>query len=242
MTKKYRTVSISDIHLGMNKCLHKELLDYLNNNDISCQTLILNGDIIDLYALARGKKWKKTHTKILEFFMKMSENDTEVIYIIGNHDITLEHFVNFNFGKIKILRKMIYNGFNKKFLVIHGDLFDNNCPSWLYRLGDIGYNLILFINYYYNKWRMKKGLDYWPLSQRVKSNVKILMNWVNKFEKHLVNAAKGMKVDGVICGHIHKPEIRYIDNILYLNSGDWVETGSFLVEHWNGEWEIKTYK
>jgi UDP-2,3-diacylglucosamine pyrophosphatase LpxH len=237
---KYKTIVISDLHLGTKDAKIDEVVSFLKEN--SCDNLFLNGDIIDGWHLKRGGKWSKKETKFIKKIMKLvANNKTKVIYIRGNHDDFLEHFIPFSIGNdFEIKNDHIYESFDKKYLIIHGDVFDSitSKMSWLAHLGSIGYDLLLYLNRRHNKKRAKRGLPYKSLSQEIKKKVKIAINILFKFEKNAILFTKMHKCDGIICGHIHTPEDKIVDGIRYMNSGDWVETKSALVEDFNGNWKI----
>jgi UDP-2,3-diacylglucosamine pyrophosphatase LpxH len=238
--KQYKTVIISDVHLGSEGSKAKEVTLFLKS--VTCETLIMNGDIIDGWQLKKGGSWKKKHTAFFRTILKMIENqDTKVVYLRGNHDDFLDQIIPFSLGKsFTIQRDFILNSGKKKFLITHGDIFDSVTSNlkWLAYLGDVGYTLLLTFNKLYNKYRSWKGLKYYSFSQRIKQRVKEAVNYVSDFEVKLVSLAKANHCDGIICGHIHKPDIRQIEDILYMNSGDWVESLTALVEDHKGNWEL----
>ena len=238
---QYRTIIMSDLHLGSKYSNPIEIIDFLNNNE--CETLILNGDIIDADALKRGGSWGKEEMKCLRKIIKKSYK-SNVYWIRGNHDDFLYDFIPFEIGNIKILENIEYEGLNgKKYIILHGDIFDIFVTEMklLAKLGSIGYDFTLWLNKWYNKYRLYIGKEYFSLSQKIKSNVKSATNFIGDFEKHMVNHAKNLNCDGVICGHIHKSEISKIDDIIYMNSGDWQETCSALLEDDKGNWSLFYY-
>ena len=241
MEYKYRTFVISDIHLGMHECLHKELVQFLKKY-LDAEYLILNGDIVDGYQFKKKVFWKNKQNKILKrLFNQTIKKETKIHYIIGNHDDFLMPFNNMNLSNITISKILIFDGIKGKYLITHGDIFDKHIPQYLYYLGDTLYTGLLYINKIINKIRNFFGYSFFSYSLYLKRKIKSINSWCNKFETRLATFAKEKNTIGVICGHIHKPEIKIIDGIQYLNSGDWVESGSVLVEHWNGEWEILYY-
>jgi len=240
--KHYKTIVLSDIHLGTKNCAAKEVTRFLKHN--TCESLILNGDIIDGWQLRKGGKWKKKHTRFFRVVLKMMEkHKTDVIYVRGNHDDFLDNLIPFIFGDIRIVKEYIHDSKGKRYYVIHGDIFDaiTTHLRWLAKLGDIGYIFLLRINKIYNNYRLRKGLPYYSLSQAVKQKVKSAVSYISDFEKELVNLAKSKGCDGVICGHIHHPAITSYGNVVYMNSGDWVESLTALVENFEGEWKIIQY-
>jgi UDP-2,3-diacylglucosamine pyrophosphatase LpxH len=235
----FRTIVLSDIHLGAESSKAKEVTRFLKNH--TCDKLILNGDIIDGWQLKRGGKWKKKHTRFFRAVLKMiDKQQTEVIYLRGNHDDFLDTILPFEFGGISIVKEYIHYSEGKKFLVVHGDIFDAITTKlrWLAKLGDIGYTFLLWLNKHYNNYRLKRGLPYFSLSQAIKQKVKGAVSYISDYEIELVRYARLKKCQGVICGHIHHAAINQYDDILYLNSGDWVESLTALVEDNKGNWLI----
>jgi UDP-2,3-diacylglucosamine pyrophosphatase LpxH len=238
----YKTIVISDVHLGTSGSKTKELVRFLKVN--TCDLLILNGDIIDGWQLKKSGSWKRKHTRFFQRILKMmQEHNTEIIYLRGNHDDFLDQILPMKIGKLTILRDYIYESNGKKYYVVHGDVFDTITThiKWISYLGDIGYTFLLWLNKQYNYYRRKKGLPYYSLSQQIKLKVKSAVNYISDFEEKLAQLAKEKKCDGVICGHIHHPEIKTINGIFYLNSGDWVESLSALVEDYDGDWSLAYY-
>ncbi|MDP4238389.1 MAG: UDP-2,3-diacylglucosamine diphosphatase [Bacteroidota bacterium] len=239
--KFYPTIVISDVHLGTEYSKTRELADFLKT--VNCNTLILNGDIIDGWHIQKGGKgrWKKEHTDFFKIIMKMMENhNTKVIYVRGNHDDFIDYIAPLSFANISIVKDYVHERLGKRYYVVHGDIFDNVTSRmvWLARLGDVGYSFLLWVNRIYNIRRSKKGLPYYSLSQSIKQKVKSAVSYISNFEEELVSLARTRHADGIICGHIHQPADRMMDGIHYLNSGDWVESMSALLEHEDGTWEV----
>jgi UDP-2,3-diacylglucosamine pyrophosphatase LpxH len=242
--KFYPTIVISDVHLGTEHSKTAQLAEFLRT--VNCNTLIMNGDIIDGWHLQKGGKgkWKKEHTDFFKIIMKMMENhNTKVIYVRGNHDDFIDHLAPFEFDNISIVKDYVHEKNGKRYYVVHGDIFDSVTSNmvWLAKLGDIGYTLLLWINRIYNIYRAKKGLQYYSLSQSIKQKVKSAVSHISNYENELVSLAKTRHADGIICGHIHQSADRMIDGIHYLNSGDWVESMTALLEDENGNWEVYTH-
>jgi len=238
---KYRTIIISDLHLGSNYSRAEDISKFLS--EIECETLILNGDIIDGWALKRGNSWTEEHMRCVRKIMKKSYK-TKVFWVRGNHDDFLHDFIPLTLGNINIVETMDFYGLNgKKYLILHGDIFDIfvNQMKWLAKIGSVGYDLTLWINKWYNKYRAFRGKEYFSLSKKIKDSVKSATNFIGDFENHMVTHSKSLNFDGVICGHIHKAEIRTIDGIEYMNSGDWVESKTALVEDNLGNWSLIHY-
>lgn len=238
--KQYKTIIISDLHLGSDGSKAKEVTAFLKS--VTCETLILNGDIIDGWQLKKGGAWKKKHTAFFRVVLKMIEyQQTKVIYLRGNHDDFLDQIIPFSLGKsFTIQRDYILESGEKRFLITHGDIFDSvtSKMKWLAYLGDVGYTLLLSMNKIYNQYRSWRGLSYYSFSQRIKQRVKEAVNYVSDFEEKITELAKANHCDGIICGHIHKPDIRQINDILYMNSGDWVESMTALVEDHSNNWDL----
>lgn len=242
MKQHFRTIVLSDIHLGIRNSHVREAVRFLKEH--SCDTLILNGDIIDGWQLRKSGKWKKRHTSFFRLLMKwLSATDTKVIYLRGNHDDFLDEVLPMQLGNFTLDRTYIHESFGKRYFVVHGDIFDSVTTKlkWIAKLGDSGYTFLLWMNRHYNRFRRRRGLPYYSLSQIVKHKVKKAVSFMSDYESELCAVASAERCDGVICGHIHQPANKYINGIHYLNSGDWVETLSALVETTDGEWKILYY-
>ncbi|MBR7781250.1 UDP-2,3-diacylglucosamine diphosphatase [Undibacterium sp. LFS511W] len=239
---KYRTIWISDLHLGTTGCQAARLLEFLKATE--SETLYLVGDIIDGWQLKRRWYWDQTHNNIIQTVLKKAKKGTNVIFVPGNHDESVRQFIDLNFGGIQIRDELVHTTADgRRLLVLHGDRFDGviACAKWLAYLGDSLYTMILKFNQIYNIWRARAGLPYWSLSQYLKLKVKNAVSYITRFEDALAEEARRKGLHGVICGHIHKPEIRDINGILYCNDGDWVESLSALVEDAAGELSIVTW-
>ena len=242
-TREFRTVFISDVHLGTADSKVHEVIDFLKH--VKCDKLVLNGDIIDGWALRRGSKWRKRHSRFIrKILKKMEKDDTDVIYCRGNHDDILDRFLPLAFGKLKFVKEHLHHGIDgKKYLVVHGDGFDSVSTNhkWLAVLGAVGYDTMLVINRLYNRYRAWRGKEYYSLSKKVKAKVKSAVSFVDNYEFQLQELARQRKCDGIICGHIHTPEDKQVGEIRYLNSGDWVESLTAIVEHYDGRMELIQY-
>jgi UDP-2,3-diacylglucosamine pyrophosphatase LpxH len=239
---KFRTVILSDIHLGSGGCQIDAVNDFIRH--IRCEKLILNGDIIDTWALKRNGVWTKQHSRFVRQVLKKIEKDnTRVIYLRGNHDDVLDRFLPMSFAGIHIVRQHVHRTSKGDYLVLHGDVFDaiTTHMTWLAKLGDIGYTLLLEVNKWYNKWRTWRGKEYYSLSAEIKARVKGAVSFISSFEDALVNIAKDKGYYGVICGHIHTPANKMLGEVHYLNSGDWVESLTALVEFPDGRIEVLNY-
>jgi UDP-2,3-diacylglucosamine pyrophosphatase LpxH len=235
----YKTIIVSDVHLGTKGSKAKEIARFLKQ--FHCDNLILNGDIIDGWQLKKSGSWKRKHTRFFNRVLKMMENQsTNVYYLRGNHDDFLDQILPLQIGRLQILADMTYETNGKTYFITHGDVFDSITTNlrWIAYLGDVGYTFLLWLNRVVNYYRYKKGLPYFSLSQFVKGKVKQAVSYVDDYETELAKMAKSKGCDGIICGHIHKAENRMIDGIHYLNSGDWVETMSALAEDHEGNWEL----
>ena len=242
MKKTYRTILISDVHLGSSDSRAEELSHFLKNN--SCEQLYLVGDIIDGWKIQRNKwKWKQSHSQVIKRVLQHAKHNTKVVYVAGNHDEFLRPLIphGFGFANIEVVNQTDFISLNgSKFLVTHGDLFDGitRLSPWLSFLGDKAYDVVLSLNRKFNWIRHRMGFGYWSLSKFLKRRVKKAVDFMFQFEKTITNYARKRKYDGVICGHIHHPEIKIIDGIIYKNCGDWVENCSALVENHDGSWKI----
>ena len=240
---EYRTVFLSDTHLGMRETGIQKLNHFLSH--ISCKTLVLNGDFIDGWALEGSGEWKKADTRCVRLILKMVEKEkTKVIYLRGNHDDFLSRILPITFDRIKVCEKYIHKGKERKYLVLHGDCFDSFSTKrkWIARIGSIGYNNLMRFNRIYNKYRKFRGKKPFSLSAWAKAKVKSAVNHVHRYEDSLANMARKHKCEGMICGHIHVAADRIIEGIHYLNSGDWVESNTAIVEDLRGQMQVLDYK
>ena len=243
--KTYRSIFVSDVHLGTKDSQADRLNNFLKHN--SCDTLYLVGDIIDAWRIQQNKwRWKQSHTNVVRRVLGHAKRGTRVVYIAGNHDEFLRPMIpyGFSFGLVEIHNQIEHIGADgRHYLVTHGDLFDGitRLAPWLAFLGDKAYDVILSLNSKFNWIRHKMGFGYWSLSQFLKHRVKKAVDFIFKFEENLANYCKKRGFDGVICGHIHHAEIKEINGVMYMNDGDWVESCTALVEHWDGRWEIITW-
>lgn len=241
----FRTIVLSDIHLGSKGSKVKEVTAFLKQ--YRCDKLLLNGDIIDGWQLKKyGNNWKKKHTGFFKTILKMmDEFDTKVVYLRGNHDDFLDHVLPLKIGKFFSIRRdyILKSNNGKRYYVTHGDVFDaiTTHLKWLAYIGDVGYNLLLGVNKLYNHYRAWRGLPYYSLSQKIKQKVKAAVSYISDYEEKLAELAHAKGCDGVICGHIHQPAIRSIGKIEYMNSGDWVESLTALVEDHDGNWSLLYY-
>ncbi len=234
-----RTVWISDTHLGTSGCNSELLLDFLRS--IQCDTLYLVGDIVDGWQLRKGWYWPPRHNDIVRCILKQAKHGTRVIYIPGNHDEAFRDYAGLNFGGVEVAREAIHlTADGRQLLVLHGDAFDGVVlyARWLAFLGDHAYTLLLRVNRLFNACRRSLGLPYWSLSAHLKRRVKNAVQYICQFEQVVAHAAHERGVNGVVCGHIHSAEVRQIGEVTYYNDGDWVESCTALVEHFDGRIEI----
>lgn len=238
-TKQYRSIWISDTHLGTRGCQSDFLLSFLQHHN--AEHIYLVGDIIDGWRLKKNWYWDKTHDAIVHEVLEKAKQGTQITYIPGNHDEVLRQFINHHISNIEIKSEVVHTtADHRQFLVLHGDQFDGvmQYARWLATLGDFLYERILSLNAVYNRFRRKLGYSYWSLSAWLKHKTKSAVNFITAFEEILAREARRRELDGVICGHIHHAEIREIDGILYCNDGDWVESCTALVENWDGSLAI----
>lgn len=240
MTKNhYRTVWLSDIHLGCKDCKAKYLLNFLNHHSID--TLFLVGDIIDMWALSKQFHWPESHNELLHKLLSLSKEGTRVIYLPGNHDEPAQKYNRMCFGDIEIHRDYLHTtATGKKLLLLHGDQFDQEVcfgrtQAWL---GDKGYDLLLLINRWYNVIRSKNGYPYRSLAGYIKTRIRGANKAISRYRHAAIRHAKKYMVDGIVCGHIHHPEITTIDGVTYYNDGDWIENCSALTEDMNGHIQL----
>lgn len=245
MDKTYRSIFISDVHLGTKDCKAEQLNNFLKHN--TCNTLYLVGDILDAWKIKQNKwRWKQSHTNVVRRILGHAKRDTRVVYVLGNHDEFLRPFLqyNLNFGMVEMTNQIEHIGADgRHYLVVHGDLFDGitRLAPWISMLGDRAYDFVLAVNSRFNWIRHRLGIGYWSLSLYLKQRVKKAVDFIFQFERNLAAYCKKRGFDGVICGHIHHAEIKDIDGVVYMNDGDWVESCTALVEHHDGRWEIITW-
>ena len=236
---RYRSVFISDVHLGTRGCQAELLLDFIRT--IECDTLFLIGDIIDGWKLKGGWFWPQTHNDVVQKLLRMARKDVAVIYIPGNHDDFARDYCGVHFGGVVVARDWIHEAADgRRYLVTHGDEFDGVIAhaKWLAFLGDWSYRALLALNTQWNLARRRMGFGYWSLSAYLKGKVKNALQFIENYEQAVADEARRRGVDGVVCGHIHKAELREIDGVLYVNDGDWVESCTAVVEHADGRLEI----
>ena len=238
---KYRTLWISDVHLGTPGCKAEHLVDFLKHTE--CENLFLVGDIIDGWKLRSSWFWPQEHTNVVRKILTKSKRGTKVHYVTGNHDEFLRKFVGFGLaiGNIRIVNEHVHTTADgRRLLVTHGDAFDviTRYHRWIAMVGDTAYEMTMQANHWLNQARRLLGMRYWSLSAFAKKSVKNAVNIVSEFENSVARECRRRGLDGVVCGHIHHAEIRDIDGVQYLNSGDWVESCTALAEDFNGRIEV----
>ena len=236
---QYKSIWISDIHLGTRGCQADMVLEFIKYT--RSENLYLVGDIVDGWALKNRWYWPQQHNDVIQKILRKARHGTRVFYIAGNHDEILRKFIPINLGNVEILNQLIYEALNgKKYWVIHGDQFDGiiRYAKWLSILGSVAYEALIAFNRYLNYFRRRFGKEYWSLSKYIKFKVKNAVKFISEFESLVVSSAKQKNAQGVICGHIHHPAIENMKDIEYKNCGDWVENCTALVEHFNGNFEL----
>lgn len=235
----YRTLWISDLHLGTPGCQAQALLDFLRHTE--SDTLFLVGDIVDGWQLSRQWFWPQSHNDVVQKLLRKARKGTRIIYVPGNHDEFARKYLNNEFGGIEVAEEWLHQTADGRYLwIVHGDLFDGviQVASWLAHLGDNLYGLTLELNRHLNSQRARLGLPYWSLSKYLKLKVKRAVSYVNDFELAVAREARKRGAQGVVCGHIHHAELRDVDGILYANDGDWVESLTALAEEADGTLRI----
>ena len=236
---RFRTLFISDVHLGKRGCQADLLIDFLKHND--ADTIFLVGDIIDGWRLKSGWYWPQSHNDVIQKLLRKVRKGSRMVFLPGNHDEFARAYVGMTFGGVEVIDSLIHETADgKKLLVIHGDQFDIVVAHarWLALLGDWAYEAALFSNYWFNRVRRALGFPYWSFSAWAKLKVKDAVNFIGSFEKTLADEARRQGADGVVCGHIHHSAIRDIGGITYINTGDFVESCTAVAEHFDGRLEI----
>lgn len=236
---RFRTIWISDVHLGTKGCNAELLIDFLDHTD--SETLYLVGDIIDGWRLKKKFYWPPEHNDIVWRVLKRAKRGTRIVYIPGNHDEMVRPFSGMNFGGVEIARAAFHDTADgRRLMVLHGDEFDTIMLAhrWLAFVGDALYHMMIYINGWVGAVRKRLGLPYWSISKAAKHKVKNAVEFISKYEEVVARAAAERGVDGVVCGHIHTAEIREFDGVSYYNDGDWVESCTALVEHFDGRMEV----
>jgi UDP-2,3-diacylglucosamine pyrophosphatase LpxH len=237
--RRYRTVFLSDMHLGTRGCRADFLADFLRR--VECERLYLVGDIIDGWRLRKSWYWDADHDEVIRLVLRLARNGTDVVYIPGNHDEMFRDWLGLEVAGVRLAKEAVHEAADgRRFLVIHGDEFDSvvRYAKFLAHLGDWAYDTALAANRWFNALRRRFGYPYWSLSQWLKRQVKEAVKAIDRFEVALAQEARRRGLDGVVCGHIHHAEMREVQGVLYMNDGDWVESCTALVEHADGRFEL----
>ena len=235
----YRTLFVSDIHLGKRGCQAAAFLDFLRFHD--ADTIYLVGDVIDGWALRKGWYWPQSHNDVIQKLLRKARKGARIVFVPGNHDEFARGYLGMSFGGIEVVGQAVHEmADGRRFLVVHGDLFDVvvTHAKVIALLGDWAYELALFLNRWFNRARRRLGLPYWSFSAWAKLKVKDAVNFIGKFELTLAAEARRKGCDGVVCGHIHHAAIREIEGITYVNAGDFMESCTAIAEHPDGRLEI----
>ena len=238
-TKRYRALFISDIHLGTKACQAEAFLDFLRCHD--APKIYLVGDIVDFWRIRRGIYWPQAHNDVLQKLLRKVRKGSKLVFIPGNHDEAMREYCGSNFGGIAIERQTVHVGADgRRYLIMHGDEFDVvvRYAKWLAFLGDGSYTLALWLNTHLNAVRRWLGMPYWSLSAYLKHKVKRAVNYIGEFELALAQEARRNGAQGVICGHIHHAAMRQVGDVIYINTGDWVESCTAVAETEDGAFEI----
>jgi UDP-2,3-diacylglucosamine pyrophosphatase LpxH len=236
---KVRALFLSDIHLGFKRARTRELNEFLAG--VQAETIVLVGDIVDALSMARRFFWSPEHSRILRTLLARQRAGTRLIYIPGNHDASLGVMAEMLQGQLEVHREWVHRtARGERLLVMHGDQFDGivSCAPWLTKLGDVMYDLTVMLSHGVNNLRRAMKRPYWPVAERIKLSIPVSVRYIAQFESVAANHAREQGYDGVICGHIHRANLKRIDGSLYCNTGDWVESCSALVEKQDGELEL----
>ncbi|MEQ8249303.1 MAG: UDP-2,3-diacylglucosamine diphosphatase [Alphaproteobacteria bacterium] len=239
MPRHYRTLWLSDIHLGTKSCRADDLLRFIQS--VEFDNLYLVGDIVDCWRLKKSWYWPPSHSAFVQEVLNRAAAGANVIFVPGNHDETARDYAGLTVGDVKVMTDAIHETADgRRLLILHGDAFDGvvRYARWLYYFGDWSYRSAIVLNHWFNIARKRLGMPYWSLSAFLKHRVKNAVQFIANFEDAVVAEARHRGVDGVVCGHVHHAEMRMIDGILYCNDGDWVESCTALVEHHDGTMEI----
>ncbi|MEE4296739.1 MAG: UDP-2,3-diacylglucosamine diphosphatase [Wenzhouxiangella sp.] len=234
-----RSIWISDVHLGYSGCSADHLLGFLRQ--MRCETLYLVGDIVDFWSLKRRRYWPQSHNDVIRSILGKAKHGTRVVFVPGNHDEVMRQYDFLKLGNIEIRDEIIHETIDgRRFLVMHGDQFDSAVmhSPFLSLVGSKLYEVLMILNRWVNAARKKAGRDYWSLASALKNRVKKAVKYIERFERAVSKEARARGVDGLICGHIHRPEISTLQGRAYMNCGDWVESCTALLEHHDGTIEL----
>lgn len=241
-SRMYRSIFISDFHLGTRTCRADDLLDFLRVHD--AQFIYLVGDIVDGWQLKKSWLWSQTHNDVIQKLLRKARKGAIITYLPGNHDAFARQFVGHQFGGVVVQDTAMHlTADGRTLLILHGDQFDGVVTNsrWLASLGSTAYEFAIRLNYVFNAVRTRLGYPYWSLSAWLKHKVKNAFTYIDAFEKTVATEARRHGADGVVCGHIHRASIRDCDGVTYYNTGDWVESCTALVEHLDGRMELVTW-
>ena len=236
---RYRSIFLSDMHLGTRGCQAPLILDFLKHND--AESYFLVGDIIDGWRMRSSFYWPQLHNDVIQKLLRKVRRGARMVFVPGNHDEFARQFIGLSFGGVEIVRNIMHTTADgKKYLIMHGDEFDVvvRHSKWIAFLGDWAYDFAIFVNTHFNTIRRWFGFGYWSFSAWAKLKVKNAVNFIGAFERQLAGEARRRGADGIICGHIHHPTIREIEGVTYVNTGDFVESCSLVVEHRDGRLEV----
>ncbi|RFF28974.1 MULTISPECIES: UDP-2,3-diacylglucosamine diphosphatase [unclassified Wenzhouxiangella] len=234
-----RTIWISDLHLGFPGCSAEQVLDFIR--EMRCETLYLVGDIVDFWYLKKKRHWPQSHSNVIRSLLGKAKHGTRVIYVPGNHDEAMRQYDGMTIGNIEVTNEIIHETADgRRLLVLHGDQFDAAVVSspLLGLIGSRVYDGLLKFNRLINWIRTKMGRGHWSLAAYIKQRVKKAVKFMSNFEEAVRRSAQKNEVDGLVCGHIHRPEIAVGEEVIYLNCGDWVESCTALIEHHDGTIEL----
>lgn len=237
--RNVRTIWISDVHLGFPGCSAEFLLAFIRR--MRCDTLYLVGDIVDFWYLKKKRHWPQSHSNVIRSLLGKAKHDTRVVYVPGNHDEVMRQYCGMTVGNIEIHNEVVHETADgRRLLVLHGDQFDAAVISspLLGLIGSRLYDGLLQLNRLVNWVRARMGRDHWSLANFLKQRVKNAVKFISNFEQAVVREARAKQVDGLVCGHIHRPEIALEDDVIYLNCGDWVESCTALIEHHDGSIDL----
>ena len=238
--RQVRSIFLSDIHLGTRGCQADRLLDFLRHHE--AEHLFLIGDIIDFWAMSRGIHWTAAQNTVVQKVLRAARKGTRVVFVPGNHDEALREYIGITFGDIRLERDWIHRTADgRQFLLLHGDEYDQvtRYHRWVAVIGDVAYSALVRINGWLSWMRRRLGISgYWSLAGYAKRKVKTAVNFIFDFEDSVIHAARERGVDGVICGHIHWATLRTADGLTYVNCGDWVDSCTAIVEHFDGRLEL----
>lgn len=241
--RNVNSIFISDVHLGFPGCSADYLCEFLEQT--RCANLYLVGDIVDFWHMRRRRYWPESHGRVVRRILEMADAGTRVVMVPGNHDEAMRPFDGLTIGPVEVRDHLVHETPDgRRLLVLHGDQFDSvvRCSPLLAMIGSSLYGLLLGMNRWINLVRRRFGKDYWSLAAYLKNKVKNAVQYIGRFEEAVVTAARRERVDGVVCGHIHRAEIRRIGNITYMNCGDWVESCTALLEHFDGRIELLQWR